>query len=86
MNDSVTAEAFIENYVKVLTETFKGLTDSLAILTIGHDKLTAIRTKIELILAVISAGPLESPYQEIQATLNTLKEQLVLVENLKQLN
>ena len=91
MSESRTAEiqeqlkSFSDN-IKIITETFKCLDDAMAIMNGGQDRLTAIRIRIGQILAVISEGPVESPYQEIQLTLNTLKEQLVLVENLIQKN
>ena len=85
MDESATTRAFSDN-IKVITEIFKCLNDSIEVLTIGQDKLAAIRAKIEQILAVIEDGVVESPYREIQITLNTLKRQLLLVENLRQLN
>lgn len=85
MDESATTRAFSDN-IKVITEIFKCLDDSMAVLTMGQDKLAAIRAKIEHILAVIEDGVAESPYQEIQITLNTLKRQLLLVENLRQSN
>ena len=77
MSYSVTIDVFRENYLRVISEAFKCLGGAVSSLA-DNDKPRAIRirTKIDQLLDVLTTVPEESPFIEMKATLNRLKDQL----------
>ena len=77
MSYSVTIDVFRENYIRVITEAFKCLSETVVCFTNG-DKTRAIgiKTKVDELLEVLASAPESNPFIEIRTTLNRLKDQL----------
>ena len=77
MSYSITIDVFRENYVRVITEAFKCLSDTVVCFTNG-DKTRAIgiKTKVDQLLEVLASAPESSPFIEMRTTLGRLKDQL----------
>ena len=83
MSYSVTIDVFRENYLRVITEAFQCLSDSVMCFATG-DKTRAIgiKTKVEQLLDVLASAPHEDPFIEMKVTLGKLKDQLTDFINL----
>ena len=83
MSYSVTIDVFRENYLRVITEAFKCLSSAVSSLaTSDKPRAILVRTKINQLLDVLTTVPDESPFIEMKATLNRLKDQLTDFINL----
>ena len=77
MSYSVTIDVFRESYLRVVTEAFNCLSDTVVCFTNG-DKTRAIgiKTKVDQLLEVLVSAPDSSPFIEMRTTLGRLKDQL----------
>ena len=77
MSYAVTLDVFRENYLRVITEAFRCLSEAVqSLLTSDKRRAIAIRVKIEELLVVLNTVPDVSPFIEMKVTLNQLKDQL----------
>ena len=83
MSYSVTIDVFRENYIRVITEAFKCLSETVVCFTEG-DKTRAveIKAKVNQLLEVLASAPDVNPFIEMRVTLNRLKDQLTDFINL----